>query len=365
VQRPGSNDLQGETRLERLTQLLSFETRMEQRAIARRSRIYRDPEIENFIEQILAVLVRSAGVDAIKPRVVLVSDAGLNAYSFPDGAIYLHTGLLSRLENKAELALLLAHELVHVTRQHALQVLMATQEEAAASSAGRSVPDSLAWFPVIYTAMGPNRPSDAVLSLRRSLELEADRLGLDMLIKANYGVYEALEIFEHLKEADEASAGSERAAFLFQGAAAFYPATRRLTDRSAFGKHLQQLALEHVRIELQRGRWEEALRCVRRLLRDVPTHARGHYLMGEILRQRRAAGDVPHALAHYAQAIALDPSFPGPHKAIGLIHFKQGEAHLARSFFEIALALAPHAYDDGYVRSYLTQCTIMIEGEDL
>jgi len=157
----------------------------------------------------------------------------------------------------------------------------------------------------------------------------------------------------------------ERAAALFLALPPFIPTARRLTDRSVFGKHLQQLLFEQARLELRYGRWDEALRCVIRLLRDAPTHARGHYLLGEILRHRNQAGDVQQALAHYFRAIASDPSLAEPHKAIGLIHFKEGEARLARGFFERALALAPLSNDNDYVRSYLTQCIITIEGEDL
>ena len=362
---PGALTSGNETRIERLAQLLSFETRMQQCAIARRSPPYRDPELEQFIGQILTVLMPAEAAHGIMPRVVLASDVTLNAYSFPDGAIYIHTGLLSRLENEAEMGLLLAHELVHVTRQHALQVLMANQEEAAAAFVERSAPDSLSWFQDISADSGRTGPSDGVLSLRRRLEQEADRLGLDMVIKANYDPCEALEIFEHLREDDKKATGVERVAALFQTLPPFIPTACRLTDRSVFGRHLQQLLFEQARLELRYGRWDEALRCVIRLLRDAPIHARGHYLLGEILRQRNQAGDVPQALAHYFRAIASDPSFAEPHKAIGLIHFKEGEARLARGFFERALALAPLSNDNDYVRSYLTQCIITIEGEDL
>ena len=118
-------------------------------------------------------------------------------------------------------------------------------------------------------------------------------------------------------------------------------------------------------LELRHGRWEEALRCARRLFREVPTHARGHFLLGDILRQRNEAGDEPRALAHYFRAIAADPSLPGPHKAIGLIQLKNGQARLAKESFESALAMAPHSHDNHYIRSYLTQCIITIEGEEL
>ena len=90
----------------------------------------------------------------------------------------------------------------------------------------------------------------------------------------------------------------------------------------------------------------------------------GHFLMGEILRQRNKAEDGLQALAHYHQALAADPLLPEPHKAIGLIHLEQGRALLARGFFEKALAQAPQAPDSDYIRSYLTQCIITIEGEN-
>jgi Flp pilus assembly protein TadD len=123
--------------------------------------------------------------------------------------------------------------------------------------------------------------------------------------------------------------------------------------------------LEQGWLELRHSRWDEALQCAHRLVRDAPTNGRGHYQLGEILRRRNAAGDVPQALSHYFRAIASDPSLPEPYKAIGLIHFKLGQARLARGFFEKALDLAPHSRDNDYIRSYLAQCIKITEGEDL
>jgi predicted Zn-dependent protease len=198
--------------------------------------------------------------------VVLISDPGQNAYSFPDGAIYIHTGLLSHLESEAELALLLSHELAHVTRRHALRALAAGPAETDETIFDRTLSDSLAWFHELTAQKEFAQPYAARASLRRSLEQEADRVGLDMVIKAGYDPHEAIEIFEHLRECN---------------------------------------------------------------------------------------------------AIAADPSLPEPYKAIGLIHLKKGRARSARGFFESALALAPHAHDNDYIRSYLTQCITTIEGEDL
>lgn len=362
---PGTMVSFSQGRGERLAQLLSFETRREQSAIARRSLLYREPQLEQYLERMVAGLMPDGGVEGVVPHVVLISDPGQNAYSFPDGAIYIHTGLLSHLESEAELALLLSHELAHVTRRHALRALAAGPAETDETIFDRTLSDSLAWFHELTAQKEFAQPYAARASLRRSLEQEADRVGLDMVIKAGYDPHEAIEIFEHLRECNGNGADGKRPALLLEALSQTHPAGVRLTDRTAFGKHLQKLLFDQGRLEVRYGRWDEALRCARRLLRDAPNRARGHFLLGEVLRQRNEAEEVPQALEHYFQAIAADPSLPEPYKAIGLIHLKKGQARSARGFFESALALAPHALDNDYIRSYLTQCITTIEGEDL
>jgi len=353
-------------RVERLAQQLSLETRREHSAIAERSVLYREPQLEQFLEQVLAAMMPAKAPEGIVPRVLLLREPSLDAYSFPDGAIFIHTGLFARLETEAELALLLAHELVHITRQHALRALVACPPEIDEPHFNRELPDPLSWFQDMASLSTMGEPSDELLRLRRSLEQEADRMGLDMVIQAGYDPDEALEIFNNLKRDDRDRPGEERATAIlpaFSTIDSIRPV--RLTDRGAFGKRIQPLVLNQAWLELQHGQWDGALRCARRLVRDAPNHARGQYLLGEILRRRNEAGDVQQALTHCFRAIALDPSFPEPHKAIGLIQFKQGQTRLAKGFFEKALALAPHSPDSDYIRSYLTQCIFDMGGEDL
>jgi len=360
---PGGMIPMRETRSERLLKMLSFETRQEQSAIAQRNALYHEPQLERFIEQVLAALMPSEAGSGILPRVVLVRDTTLDAYSFPDGAIYVHTGLLARLENEAELALLLAHELVHITRQHALQVLMAEQEGAAATSAEHDASDSLSWFQDMSAVFGRGRPSDKVLALRQILEQEADCLGLDMLVKANYDPHEAFEIFEHLAENPGLKKNDERAGRMFKLlSSSALGVARRPTDRNAFGKRLRPLRVTQAEHEIQHSQWDAALGCARHLLRDDPGQARGHYLLGEIFRRRDEPGDEQKALTHYHQAIASDPFSREPHKALGLIYLKRGQARRAKTFFQNALDLAVPSRDDAYIRSYITQCDTLIEG---
>src|SRR5947209_17855954 len=47
-------------------------------------------------------------------------DPTLNGFAMPSGRINIHTGLLSRLDNDAQLAMIVGHEMTHVTNRHAL-----------------------------------------------------------------------------------------------------------------------------------------------------------------------------------------------------------------------------------------------------
>jgi predicted Zn-dependent protease len=361
---PGAMVSSSGTRSERLAQLLSFETRQEQAAIARRSTSYREPQLEQDLQRMLARLMPTEAPDGIVPRIVVISDPGLNAYSFPDGAIYIESGLLSHIENEAELAMVLAHELAHITCRHALRALAASPEETGVTVFDRALSDSLSWFHDMVAPQELADPSEGLSRLRMSLEQEADRVGLDMVIDADYDPHEALEIFGHLRDGDGKGTEQDRAVALLQALTPIDSVPGRLTDRRVFGEHLQQLLLDQAKLELRLGRWEEALRCARRVVRAAPTFAGGCFMLGEILRQRNEAGDTQQALANYFQAIASDPSLPGPHKAVGLIYLKQGQPRLAKSYFESALTLAPHSQDSDYIRSYMTQCIIKTQGEN-
>lgn len=51
-------------------------------------------------------------------RFAVIEDESFNAFALPDGAIFIHTGLLKKLKNEAQLASILGHEIAHVTHEH-------------------------------------------------------------------------------------------------------------------------------------------------------------------------------------------------------------------------------------------------------
>ncbi len=345
-----------------VAQQLNAISRAEQAAIARRIPVYRDPALECRIGSVLEKILTPLGERPEAFHVVLLSDPLPDAYSFPDGTLYLHTGLLACIESEAQLALLLAHEVVHVIQGHALQVY-----RAAAGEPGRgAVSEYSAGVSGLASRWNALTAASRRMHQRHALEAEADRMGLDLVMRANYDPLQALKIFDDVKHDDLAVLSAERLAALRTFLAErTQTASGQTAAPGGFRSDLQSLLLHQAQSDARLGRWENALKLIRRFVRDFPGQAQGHYHLGEILRQRQAPGDLQQALAHYLLAIGLNPRCPKSHKAVGLLHLRQGRFDLARGYFKSALALSPEPGDAAYLISYLASLPITRKGDNL
>ena len=86
----------------------------------RRGLRYSDRELEAWLQEIGNRLVPETTDFYQRYRFYLIRDPSPNAFALPDGQIYVHTGLIGRLENEAQLASLLAHEINHVAGHHGI-----------------------------------------------------------------------------------------------------------------------------------------------------------------------------------------------------------------------------------------------------
>lgn len=129
-----------------------------------------------------------------------------------------------------------------------------------------------------------------------------------------------------------------------------------MINTAEFKAGIQGVLLINARLDLRRGRYDLAQKTIARYLRIKPDDARAYYLLGEILRQRDDQDDVRSAASYFEKAIFLDPNYSDPHKALGLIYYKDGERRLAKRFFEACLLLSPNAPDKAYIQGYLKNC---------
>jgi predicted Zn-dependent protease len=162
------------------------------------------------IEQLVGPLYRSPGLQAMVDRVGqrLVSRSGLsgsyrfyvldqptpNAHAIPSGYVFVTRGLLALMDDEAELAAAMGHELGHIIERHAAQRererrgVMDAAVDAAMKSGSVSIGRTVA--------------RDGLVKLRRysrDQELEADRAGVSYLAKAGYRPDAMVTLIEKLR----------------------------------------------------------------------------------------------------------------------------------------------------------------------
>ena len=89
--------------------------------LAPRDRRCLDPGRQARLEGVLARLIAAGEPPPYPVRLTVVDEAVVNAYALPGGHIVLFRPLLERMRTPEELAGVLAHELRHVARRHAMQ----------------------------------------------------------------------------------------------------------------------------------------------------------------------------------------------------------------------------------------------------
>jgi predicted Zn-dependent protease len=331
--------------------------------------IYHDEELEAYLNQVAQSLRSPRMPDSLTFKIMVIKDPHLNAFAFPNGVIYIHTGILARMDNEAQLAALLGHEIIHCTQRHALRAMRGLKDPPALVSAVYETLSNITGLDHLAESIGLAGSMAAVTGYCHDFENEADQLGLELAMKAGYDPEAVLNLFNHLKEEIKLE-GIDEPFFwgthprvqerihnieLFLKGQNHNVSTGFKGDNRFLGK-IQTLLLDNARLDIRLGRFQIARRGVEKYLQTTPDNARAFYLLGEICRQSGLKSETTIAMAHYQKAIALDPAFAAPHKAIGFIHFKEGKKMLARKFFESSLSLSPDSADRAYILGYLKQC---------
>ena len=322
--------------------------------------VYADADLETYLNDVARRLEPPEVLVAIPFRIRVVRNPYLNAFTLPNGRIYLHTGMLARMENEAQLATLLGHEMTHATHRRAVRERRNLSNNAAFAVGLNS----------ILPGVGSLAGFSAVRGYSREMETEADDNAMRLLANAGYDVREAPKLFAHLKEQLNEEKQSEP--FFF----GTHPALddrienyRRLIElqyghRPAGATHAQtflqrtrDVVHENAILDLRAGRFVAAERGARKYGALDPAAARGPFLLGELSRQRGGETAAEAALTEYRRAVSLDASYPEPYRAMGLVLYKRGDKAGAKEAFDKYLSLVPQASDRAYIEQYLGSST--------
>jgi predicted Zn-dependent protease len=171
---------------------------------AQAATLIRDAEIEATLKRAAAPLFRASGVGGRSVDVLVIGDSSLNAFVVNSRAIFLHSGLIMRLDDVQMLQAVMAHELAHITSGHLVRRSLNAQSANTAIGVGMLLGLAL-------SAAGQNQAATGVaagtamsatrnfLAHTRGEEAVADQTGARYLISAGIDAAAAvrvLKIFE-------------------------------------------------------------------------------------------------------------------------------------------------------------------------
>ncbi len=303
----------------------------------------------------------------------------VNAYAFPGGSIAATRGILLKLDNEAELAALLGHELGHVNARHSAFRMSKSQLSSVgvgllSIAAGARLGESAG---KITAALGQLGAGALLASYSRDNERQADALGNEYMVRAGYSTLGMVGLMEMLNSMHHGKPGyadllfathpmsDERLSSARSAASGAYAASRKLPlhrdrymDNIAGVRRIKGAIEEMQKAEslLNRNNADQAAVHLKRALKTAPDDYAGLAMMAKCQLVRKdftAAG-------RYAEKAKR--AYPGEAQALHLNGFslmKQKRYDRALADFQQANRVLPGnpgpVFFEGYCQENLNR----------
>jgi predicted Zn-dependent protease len=85
--------------------------------------VFQDPKVTKYVALLGSVLAQASSRPTLPWEFIVLDTEGVNAFAAPGGIVHVTKGLLGLMKNEAELAGVLAHEVIHVTEKHTVNAV--------------------------------------------------------------------------------------------------------------------------------------------------------------------------------------------------------------------------------------------------
>ena len=154
---------------------------------------YNDSKAETLLNSVAARLVAASTEPSVSYKITILNSPTVNAFSLPDGHLYVTRGLLALANDSAEIAAILAHEMAHVTAHHAMQRVDLEKSSELFSRVAAEVLNDAAGSEKLQ-----QRSKLSLASFSRQQEFQADAIGVRTMAKAGYDPYGASRFLSSL-----------------------------------------------------------------------------------------------------------------------------------------------------------------------
>lgn len=157
-------------------------------------------QINDYVDAVTERIDAQRGAGKSKLKTFIIKDATANAFTSGAGYVFIHAGMLAAMENEAQFAMVLAHEVAHEDLGH-VSAGMAKQQQVGIASAVASIGGALLGLPSDLTNLVVGAGGQAYYAdFSRDQEAAADRLGMRYIGRAGYNGIEGAKSFAVLKK---------------------------------------------------------------------------------------------------------------------------------------------------------------------
>lgn len=201
--------------------------------------VYDDEALKAYLDGMCRSLGRLSHRPNLDYRLDVLDASAVNAFAVPGGYVYFTRGILGTLNNEAELAGVMAHEIGHIAARHS------AQQYSRAQLAQIGVAVGGLFFGDLASGLAQMGVGMLFLSFSRENEREADALGVEYSSKAGYDAAELARFFETLERMNPASDRSGLPGWFSTHPS---PADREAAVRSMAKEWQQKLGLKQAKV---------------------------------------------------------------------------------------------------------------------
>ena len=316
---------------------------------------YLDESLQTYVAGVGQRLAAVSDRPGLPYEFVVLNNDVPNAWALPGGKIAINRGLLLLLEDEAQLAAVLGHEVVHAAARHgASQMTRGTLANIGLVTLGVATQGKEG--AQLYGMASQIGAAAWMAKYGRDDELESDHYGMNYMAKAGYDVQGAVELQEKFVELSKSQQGN----FLSNLFASHPPSIQRVEENQA-------RATTFSGGKRYRDRYQTA---IAQLQKDVPAYE-AETLAKKALADKQGRAAIKHldkAVAHqpneghfwelrghawkileendnaekaYTTAIKKNDNFFSPYLARGVLLYESGQRIRAKSDLRRSYELLP------------------------
>ncbi len=172
--------------------------------------LVKDEALQKYVNQVGRWVASQSERADLPWKFGVIDSTDINAFAAPGGYVLITKGLYQKLQNEAQLAGVLGHEIAHVVKKHQLKVL---QKQQLLNFGAGKLSDLFGKNDKLAKKAISSGAEISARTLDKDAEFEADRMGLVLAARAGYDAYGLPEVLQTIGQTNK---GDSSVALLFK-----------------------------------------------------------------------------------------------------------------------------------------------------